>query len=144
MTLEELNQHLLLREQLNQENEILAALLSAAQPGAARLTGMPHAPGVNDKVGDLAAEIADVSTHIDEIKAVLASQEPEILAFITGIPDIQVRTILRLRFIRALSWKEVSQVLGRYTSEASVRSACYRFFRSASESDNDRSEKSTV
>lgn len=129
MTLDELNQHLQLREQLNQENEILAALLSAAQPGAARLTGMPHAPGVNDKVGDLAAEIADVSTHIDEIKALLASQEPKVLAFIVEVTDMRVRTIMRLRFLKGLTWKEVSQVLGKSTTEKSVSDLVYKYLK---------------
>ena len=60
MTLEDLNKHLLLREKLEKAQEMLVSLRAAAQPGAARLTGMPHTPGVKDKVGDLAVEIAAV------------------------------------------------------------------------------------
>ena len=90
---------------------------------------MPHAPGVKDKVGDLAAEIADMSSRIDYLSAELAAQEPGITAWIAEIEDDQTRMALRLRFLRGLSWKEVSGILGRYTSESSVKSACYRYFR---------------
>lgn len=129
MTLEELNQHLDLREKLEMAQEVLASLRSAAHPGASVITGMPHAPGVKDKVGDLAAEIADMSSMIDYYSAELAAQEPGIVAFIAEVEDDQTRMALRLRFLRGLSWKEVSSILGRYTSESSIKTACYRYFR---------------
>ena len=129
MTLSELNRHFELRENVARARETLASLRAAAHPGASVITGMPHAPGVKDKVGDLAVEIADFSARIDFLNAELERQEPEVEAFIAGIEDIQLRLIFRLRFLRGLAWKEVSQVLGQYTTEDSVKSACYRFFR---------------
>lgn len=135
MTLAELNQHLELREKLEKAQEMLVALRDAAHPGASVITGMPHTPGVKDKVGDLAAEIADMSSRIDYLGAELAAQEPQITAFIAEIEDDQTRMALRLRFLRGLSWKEVSGILGRYTSESSIKSACYRYFREQGEED---------
>lgn len=129
MTLDELNKHLELREKLAKAQEMLVSLRVAAQPGAAKLTGMPHTPGVRDKVGDLAAEIADLSGRIDEITAEIAQQEPWIEAFIAEISDDQTRMVFRLRFLRGLSWKEVSQVLGQYTTEKSVSDLCYKHLR---------------
>ena len=64
MTLKELNGHFVLRERLARAKEMLASLQAAACPGAQVLTGMPHAPGVRDKVGDLAVEIADLEGRI--------------------------------------------------------------------------------
>lgn len=135
MTLEDLNQHLALREKLDKAQELLISLRAAASPGTAKLTGMPHAPGVKDKVGDLAIEIADLSSRIEFLNAELARQEPEIEAFVAEIEDLQTRIIFRLRFLRGLSWKEVSQILGQYTTESSVKAACYRFFRDRDVSD---------
>ena len=129
MTLEDLNQHLELREQLQMAEEMMSALRTAANPGGSRLTGMPHAPGVKDKVGDLAVEIADLSTRIDALKAELERQEKTIAAFIGGITDDRTRMVFRLRFLRGLSWKEVSQILGKFTTESSVKITCYRYFR---------------
>ncbi len=131
MTLEELNQHLALREKLDKAQELLMSLRAAANPGAAKLTGMPHAPGVKDKVGDLAIEIADLTSRIEYLTAEVVAQEPPIEAFVSGIEDDQTRMVFRLRFLRGLSWKEVSQILGQYTTEGSVKAACYRYFRDA-------------
>jgi len=129
MTLEELNSHYDKRRQKAEAEELLAALRLEAEPGAARLTGMPHTPGVKDKVGDLGAEIADTLTYIEVLEAEIEQQEPEVAAFIAEIKNIRTRTIFRLRFLRGLTWKEVSRILGRYTSESNVRTACYNYFR---------------
>lgn len=129
MTLQELNQHYELREKLTKAYEMLDALRSAASPGAAKITGMPHAPGVRDKVGDLAVEIADMSSSIEALEAEIAAQEPEVEAFIYAVQDDQTRMAFRLRFLRGLSWKEVSQILGKYTTEKSVSELCYRYLR---------------
>lgn len=129
MTLEDLNQHLALREKLNKAEEMLEALRLAAEPGAAKLTGMPHAPGVKDKVGDLAIEIADISARVDCLRREIAEQETGIEEFISLVEDDQTRLILRLRFLRGLTWGEVAGILGRFTSEGSVRAACYRYFK---------------
>lgn len=129
MTLVELNRHLALREKIEKTQETLDSIRAAAQLGAVKLTGMPHAPGVKDKVGDLAVEIADLSTSLDQLNAELIRQELQIEAFISCIEDDQTRIIFRLRFLRGLSWKEVSQILGRYTTEKSVSELCYKYMR---------------
>ena len=130
MTLSELNWHFELRDKLARAQETLAVLREKAYPGATALTGMPHTPGVSDKVGNLAAEIADTEEYIRYIEEEIAANEGVILAFIQGIEDVQIRIIFRLRFIRGLTWKEVSQVLGSYTTEKSVSELCYKFLRS--------------
>ena len=79
MTLEDLNQHLGQIEELEKSQELLISLRNAAHPGAAVMTGMPHAPGVKDKVGDLATEIADLTEMIRHLEQQIAVQEPRIL-----------------------------------------------------------------
>ena len=57
MTLIELNRYFELVSNLARTKELLDNLRAAAYPASPVLTGMPHAPGVKDKVGDLAVEI---------------------------------------------------------------------------------------
>ena len=52
MTLRELSIYYKLHERLERNREMLSSLSAAAGPGAQVITGMPHAPGVSDKVGD--------------------------------------------------------------------------------------------
>lgn len=126
MTLEMLNGHLNLVERLSRAKELRATLLESVQPGS-RLSGMPGSPGVHDKVGDLAVELADIDDVIEALEEEIARSEEPVLMFIKGISEIHVRTIFRLRFIRGLSWKEVSRIMGRYTSEKSVSELVYKY-----------------
>ena len=121
MTLQELNQHFDLLEQLSEAEEMLDALRAAACPGAQNLSGMPHAPGVRDKVGDLAVEIAET------LRSEVRESEAHILPYITNIRDNQTRLVFRLRFLRGLTWKEVARVIGGRNSEDSVKMVCYRY-----------------
>lgn len=127
MTLQRLNEHFELRIRLAKAQEMLESLRAAACPGAAVLTGMPHAPGVKDKVGDLAAEIADMDARIEYLEAKIKQDEREILEYIRAIDDDQLRLIFRLRFIRCLTWGEVASVIGGRNTEDAVKSACYRY-----------------
>ena len=65
MTIEELNVLFYLRAELEWLNTAKAQLMDAATSTTAKLTGMPHGSGVTDKVGGLAAEIADLDSQIE-------------------------------------------------------------------------------
>lgn len=129
MTLIELNRYFELVSNLARTNELLENLRTAAYPGGQVLTGMPHAPGVRDKIGDLAAEIADLDIRKQYIEKEIELQKARVEAFVSTINDYYVRTIFRLRFERGLSWKEVALIVGGRNSEESVKSTCYRYLR---------------
>lgn len=122
-----MNQHFELIEKLARAREMLQSLRDAACPGAAALTGMPHTPGIKDKVGDLAAEIVDMDARVGFLEEEVKASEGQIMPFIQGIDDDQTRLIFRLRFLRGLAWKEVAAVIGGCNSEDSVKMVCYRY-----------------
>ena len=78
----------------------------AAHPGAQALTGMPHAPGVTDRVGDLAVEIAALEERNEALNRELIQAQAKIDDYICSIPDEYLQLIFRLRFIHCLSWGE--------------------------------------
>ena len=137
LTLEELNRHFALRERLAKAKEMLVSLRAAACPGAQVLTGMPHVSGVSDKVGDLAVEIADLQIRIADIEEECRKEQNTVAAFADSIEDEHIRMIIRLRFLYALTWKEVASVVGGRNSEESVKSACYRFLESCNAATRD-------
>lgn len=126
MTKQELSHHVELKRQLAADLELLASLETRASPRVQHLDGMPHAPGVRDVVGDLAAEIADLKTEISELEAEITRSERKIVNYITSIKDAQTRMIFRLRFIRSMSWKEVAATIG-WISESGVKSIYNRY-----------------
>ena len=129
MTLQELNRHFELRERLEKAEELLSALRAAACPRAHVITGMPHTGGVNDRVGDLAVEIADLEAQTKSLQDKIAENEATINSFITTIENNQTRMIFRLRFIHCLTWGEVAAAVGGYNTDDSVKSICYRFLK---------------
>ena len=126
MTNQELNRHLELVQQLDHCRELLATLEAAASPRAQKLDGMPHAPGIRDGVGDLAAEIADTKAEIECLQAEIARSEAAAAAWIGTIEDMQTRIIFRLRYIRGFTWKEVAALIGGGNTEYSVKNRAYR------------------
>ena len=126
MTLKILNQHLDLRRELAKTERLRESLRTAAEPGAQVITGMPHAPNYRNKIGDLAAEIADLSREIDKLRAKLDEQEPEIIQFIASVSDGHIRTVFRLRFLRGMGWGEIAETVNGGNTAESVRAIVKR------------------
>ena len=95
MTLNELSEHYKLRAQLAEVESMLQSLRCAASPGAQALTGMPHATGVRDKVGDLAVEIATMADEADRLRQEIGQQEGAGEAYIAAFPLPRRRSIIR-------------------------------------------------
>ncbi len=127
MTLQELSKYYDLRQALARDEGILESLRAAAEPGAQVITGMPHAPGVSDRVGDLAIEIADMEAKIAYLRGEAETAGAQVEAFIATITDDQTRMVFRLRFLRCLMWKEVASILGGGNTEEGVKKICYRY-----------------
>ncbi len=127
MTLEELNNYFHLLGQLNKARELLSSLQAAATPRSPQLDGMPHTPGYSDRVGSLAAEIADMRARVASLEDEARWAGHEVSRFIDGIPDDQARLIFRLRFLRGLSWGEVAAIIGGGNTEGGVKKICYRY-----------------
>ena len=127
MTLDELNQHFVLRKRLDRAKEMLASFRAAAHPGAQTLTGMPHSPGVSDKVGDLAIEIWDLQSRIDHLESKCAEEKKKLEKYIGGIKDDQTRMIFRLRFIHCMTWLQVAEAIGGRNTANSVKLICHRY-----------------
>ena len=74
MTLQELSKYYDIQMTLEKDREALERLRQRITPASPQLTGMPHTPGVRDKVGDLAVELADMDERIRWLEE-LAAQE---------------------------------------------------------------------
>jgi hypothetical protein len=88
---------------------------------------MPHSPGIKDRVGDLAVEIADVKERVRYLRGEFVQEEKIVAELIDTADDEQMRTILRLRFLRCLTWGEVAAVIGGRNTENGVKASFYRY-----------------
>ena len=123
MTLQELSKYYDIQMTLEKDREALERLRQRITPASPQLTGMPHTPGVRDKVGDLAVELADMDERIRWLEE-LAAQEK---AYCKSIVDARMYLVFRLRFIRCYSWAEVAGVLGKGYTEDGVSRMAYNY-----------------
>lgn len=126
----ELSRYFKLRSKQNRNQVLLESLQDRAHTGALGaqvITGMPHAPGVRDTVGDLVVEIEDVKGEIKRLGIEMDRAEREISSYIETIPDIQTRLIFRLRFLRCMTWDEVADTIGGHNTVSGVKKTCYRY-----------------
>ena len=131
MTLEELNEHARLRRELEQAENLKAAIEAAVELKAQVITGMPHAPGYKDKLGAAVPKVLDelplVEAQIESLRSDIARKESAIVRFIDKLPDIQTRTIFRLRFLDGFTWAWIAYYIGSGNTADAVKKRCYRY-----------------
>lgn len=106
-----------------QDLEIMAVSISS------NLSGMPRSPGVSDKVGRYAAEIADLKGIIEAKHQQCLYERSRLERYIASIEDSFLRQVFTYRFVNGLPWKQVAACIGPgYTDEA-VRQAAHRYIK---------------
>ena len=127
MTLQELSKYYDIQMTLEKDREALERLRQRITPASPQLTGMPHTPGVRDKVGDLAVELADMDERIRWLEELAAQEKPKVEAYCKSFVDARMYLVFRLRFIRCYSWAEVAGVLGKGYTEDGVSRMAYNY-----------------
>lgn len=117
MTPEILLLHYDLLEQLRRDEDMLDALKAAAEPGAQTITDMPTTPGLQDRVGSLAAEIADLKSHIRFLRRQIDQDAAAVEEYVSKITDARIRVLFRLRFCRGFTWREIATIMGTESEE---------------------------
>ena len=130
MTLQELSKYYDIQMTLEKDREALENLRQKINPASPQLTGMPHTPGVRDKVADLAVELADMDERVRWLEDQAAEEKPKVEAYCKSIMDARLYLIFRLRFVRCYSWAEVAGALGKCYTEAGVSRMAYNYLES--------------
>ncbi|WP_411679874.1 hypothetical protein [Clostridium thailandense] len=129
MTKQELSQLYYLNREIEQLKNRITELECVATSTSSRITGMPHASGISDKVGKYAAEIADLKELLDLNLKKCFYELNRLNRYIESIDNSELRMILSLRYINGLSWEQVAVSISPYASGESVRKAHERFLR---------------
>ncbi len=102
MTLGELSQLYYLNREVEMDIRRLQELEAKVGPGIQVITGMPHGTGVTDKVGDCAAEIADLRGIIEAKQRQCLYERNRLERYISNIGDSLLRQIFTYRFVNGL------------------------------------------
>jgi len=123
----ELSQLYFLNREIEEQQRQLEELESLAKSCTSRITGMPHARGVVDKLALYAAEIADLRGLVDLNLKKCFYELNRLNRYINSVDDSQMRMILSLRYINGLPWDQVAASISCCLSGESVRKAHDRF-----------------
>ena len=127
MTLKELSQLYYLNREIEMDKRRLQELEARALPGGQTLTGMPHSSGVTDKVGEYAAEIADLRGIIEAKHQQCLYERSRLERYISGIDDSLTRQIFTYRFVNGLPWEQVAACIGGGNTGDGCRKAVRRY-----------------
>lgn len=130
LTIKELSQLYWLDREIDQYKEKLAELEAEAQNIVPQATGVPRGNSVSDRVGNIAIEIADLKTLIDNNIQKRWCEKNKLMRYIMTVDDSLMRQILTARFVDGKRWWEVADIVGGNNTSASVRMACHRFLKS--------------
>lgn len=127
MTTREMDQLFYIERMIRQLEDELEELEASAGVRSPSISDMPRTPGAKDRIGDIVPEIVDKKAQLlESIRQHIDLQE-KLQAVIDEAPNVELRMILRLRYIRQKSWQEVADAIGGKATEASVRNKCYRY-----------------
>ena len=129
MTLKELSQLYYLNREIEMDKKRLQELEVLAVSISPNLTGMPRSPGVSDKVGRYAAEIADLKGIIEAKHQQCLYERSRLERYIAGIDDSLLRQVLTYRFVNGLPWEQVAACVGGSNTAGSVKMMCYRYLK---------------
>ena len=127
MTVQEMNQFLYIEKMIRQLEDELDELEAAAGVRSPSLSDMPRASGPSDRIGNVVPEIVDRQAELRDAIRKHTEMQDQLQTVIDEAPNVELRLIMRLRFIRQKSWKEVADTIGGKATEASVRNKCYRY-----------------
>lgn len=127
MTNQELSQLYYLVKEIKLKRQQLEQLRTIAEGTTVELTGMPHGTGIKDKIGNVAADIADIKAILELKIQEYYYQYNRLTRYIESIDDSLIRQIMTLRYIELKEWNDVADLVGGNNTEDSVKKRVYRY-----------------
>ena len=87
-------------------------LLERATSLAPNMDGMPHAPGVSDKVGNAATRLADKAAEINRLTDRLIDYRDEALALLEQLPPLEYRVLHRF-YVKYWTMDTIARDVGK-------------------------------
>ena len=112
MKKEELSNLYWIKKEIVLQEQRLQELTSEAEGTRAVISNMPKTKIPNDKVANIATEIADLRTAIEANRKRCIKEEAEIEKWLSILVNSETRILLRLRLIEGLHWDAIGDKMG--------------------------------
>lgn len=127
MTKKELSNLYYLKKEIKEQEKRIEELENEATKCTSKITGLPRGTGVSDKVGDYAAQIADLKTLLDINLKKRIYELNKLETYIQSVEDALVRQIMVYRFINNYSWAKIARCIGGNNTAESLRKQLCRY-----------------
>ena len=129
MTRKELSQLYYLKKEIKQQQIMLEELEALATSCTSKITWFPHGPGIDDKIGNYAAQIADLKTLIDLNLNKCLCELNRLNQYIQSVKDPLIKQIILYRFENHMSWNQIERTIGGNNNSESLRKKLYRYLK---------------
>ena len=127
MTSRELKNLYYLKKEIKEQQRRLAELEAAATNCSTKITGLPSGEGISDRIGNYAAQIADLRALLDLNIKKSFYELNRLIRYIEGIEDPLIRQIMIYRFENHMSWQQIERAIGGNNKAESLRKKLYRY-----------------
>lgn len=127
MTKKELSQLYYLKKEIKEQQRRIAELEAAATNCSTKITGLPSGKGISDKIGNYAAQLADLKALLDLNLKKCFYELNRIDRFIQSVEDPLIRQILLYRFEKHMSWRQIARAIGGNNTSESLRKKLHRY-----------------
>ena len=127
MTKKELSQLYYLKKEIKQQQRRIAELEAVATNCSTKITGLPSGKGISDKIGNYAAQIADLKALLDLNLKKCFYELNRLDRFIQSVKDPLLRQILTCRFVNGYSWRKIAYTVGGNNTPDGLRVKMMRF-----------------
>ena len=116
-----------LKKEIKEQQRRIAELEAAATNCSTKITGLPSGKGISDKIGNYAAQIADLKALLDLNLKKCFYELNRLDRFIQSVEDPLIRQILLYRFEKHMSWRQIARAIGGNNTSESLRKKLYRY-----------------
>ena len=127
MTKKELSQLYYLKKEIKEQQRRIAELEAVAINCSTKITGLPTGKGISDKIGNYAAQIADLKALLDLNLKKCFYELNRLERFIQSIEDPILRQIMTFRFVNGYSWIKIAYTIGGSNTPDGIRIKVMRF-----------------
>ena len=129
MTKKELSQLYYLKKEIKEQQRRIAELEAAATNCSTKITGLPSGKGISDKIGNYAAQIADLKALLDLNLKKCFYEFNRLNRYIEEVNEPLMKQIMIYRFENQMSWMQIEKAMGGKNRAESLRKKLYRYLK---------------
>ena len=129
MTKKELSQLYYLKKEIKEQQRRIAELEAVATNCSTKITGLPSGKGISDKIGNYAAQIADLKALLDLNLKKCFYEFNRLNRYIEEVEEPLRKQIMIYRFENQMSWMQIEKAMGGKNRAESLRKKLYRYLK---------------